>query len=144
GGGSRVVTNQASMAVALKPSIRGAAADDFVTEWQRRLGGIVRRGNGSGPQQQQTGPAISDAQRAKFRELRRALIGTQAFASSIDIVQQTVSQGSDAVEIQIYGPDISQIYKMAQRDLIPQIAQIKGIVRPDTNITPSQPEVDIS
>ncbi|HEV3089730.1 MAG TPA: efflux RND transporter permease subunit, partial [Candidatus Elarobacter sp.] len=143
GGGSRVVTNQASMAVALKPSIRGAAADDFVTEWQRRLGGIVRRGNGSGPQQQQTGPAISDAQRAKFRELRRALIGTQAFASSIDIVQQTVSQGSDAVEIQIYGPDIAQIYKMAQRDLIPQIAQIKGIVRPDTNITPSQPEVDI-
>ena len=66
------------------------------------------------------------------------------FASSIDIVQQMVSQGSDAVEIQLYGPDINKLYKIAQHDLIPQLAQIKGIVRPDTNITPSQPEVDIN
>ena len=142
GGGVRVVTNQASMSVALKPTLRGAAADDFVTEWQRRLGGIVRRGGASQQQTQQNN--VSPAQRARFRELRKALIGTQAFLSSIDIVQQVVSQGSDAVEIQLYGPDINQLYKMAQRDLIPQIAQIKGIVRPDTNITPSQPEVDVS
>lgn len=144
GGGSRVVTNQASMAIALQPNLRGAAADDFVTEWQRRLGGVVRRSGASQQQQQTQQNNVSPAQRAKFRELRRALIGTQAFVSSIDIVQQVVSQGSDAVEIQLYGPDINQLYKMAQRDLIPQIAQIKGIVRPDTNITPSQPEVDVA
>jgi len=143
GGSTRIVTNQASMAVALKPGLRGAAADDFVTEWQRRLGGVVRR---AGASQQQTTPQnnLTPEQRARFRDLRKALVGTQAFLSSIDIVQQTVSQGSDAIEVQLYGPDINQLYKMAQRDLIPQIAQVKGIVRPDTNITPSQPEVDVA
>ncbi|HEY0613854.1 MAG TPA: efflux RND transporter permease subunit, partial [Candidatus Elarobacter sp.] len=67
-----------------------------------------------------------------------------AFVSGIDIVQRVVSQGSDAVEIQLYGPDITQLYTIAQRDLIPQIKEIPGIGRPDTNITPSQPEVDIN
>jgi hydrophobic/amphiphilic exporter-1 (mainly G- bacteria), HAE1 family len=143
GGGTRVITNQSSMAVALQPGINGTAADDFVTEWQRRLGGTVRRAGASQTQPTQANN-VTPQQRAQFRELRKALIGTSVFASSIDIVQQTVSQGSDAVEIQLYGPDITKLYTMAQHDLIPQIAQIKGIVRPDTNITPSQPEVDIN
>ncbi len=141
GGGSRVVTNQASMAVALRPGIAGAAADAFVTDWSRRLGGQSRRG-GAGAATAQT-QTLSPQQRAQYGKLRRVLIGTTAFASSIDIVQQTVSQGSDAIEIQLYGPDINQLYKLAQ-GAIPAIAQIPGIQRPDTNITPSQPEVDIN
>ncbi|MEA2665150.1 MAG: hypothetical protein QOI11_2094 [Candidatus Eremiobacteraeota bacterium] len=142
GGGSRVVTNQASMAVALKPGIAGAAADAFVTDWSRRLGGRARgQAASGGPQSAQQN--LTPEQRAQYRKLRQVLIGTTAFASSIDIVQQTVSQGSDAIEIQLYGPDINQLYKLAQ-GAIPTLAQIPGIQRPDTNITPSQPEVDIN
>ncbi|MBV8643355.1 MAG: efflux RND transporter permease subunit, partial [Candidatus Eremiobacteraeota bacterium] len=140
GGSSRIVTNQASMAIALQPDIKGAKADAFVNEWQARLGG-GRRGAGAPPPGANS--PLTDAQRAQIRALRRALVGTQVFASSIDIVQQTVSQGSDAIEIQIYGPDINEDYKLAQ-GAIPAIAQIPGVQRPDTNITPSQPEVDIN
>jgi hydrophobic/amphiphilic exporter-1 (mainly G- bacteria), HAE1 family len=144
GGSTRVVTNQASLAVALKPGIAGSAADDFVAQWTQRLGGTARGravGNTNANAQQRQ---ITPAQRARFRALRQALIGTTAFVSGIDIVQRVVSQGSDAVEIQLYGPDITNLYTIAQRDLIPQIKEIPGIGRPDTNITPSQPEVDIN
>ncbi|HEY0380767.1 MAG TPA: efflux RND transporter permease subunit [Candidatus Elarobacter sp.] len=144
GGSSRVVTNQSSMSVALKPGIAGSAADDFVSEWSRRLGGTQRRGAAGGSAANPNAPQPTPEQRAQFRALRRALIGTTAFVSGIDIVQRVVSQGSDAVEIQLYGPDITQLYTMAQRDLIPKIKEIPGIGRPDTNITPSQPEVDIN
>ena len=144
GGSSRIVTNQASMAVALQPGISGSAADSFVTQWTARLGGTARRG-AAGSNSSSTGQStITPEQRAKFRALRQALVGTTAFVSAIDIVQRVVSQGSDAVEIQLYGPDINQLYTIAQRDLIPQIKEIPGIGRPDTNITPSQPEVDIN
>jgi HAE1 family hydrophobic/amphiphilic exporter-1 len=156
GGSSRIVTNQASLAVALKPGLSGSAADAFVAQWTARLGGTARgraaavggggnAGGGSGASPSPNGAStITPEQRAKFRALRQALIGTTAFVSGIDIVQRVVSQGSDAVEIQLYGPDINQLYTIAQRDLIPQIKQIPGIGRPDTNITPSQPEVDIN
>lgn len=142
GGSTRVVTNQSTIQVALRDDVRGAAADAFVTEWQARLGGNPRRGGGGNTGNRQNGPQFTPAQREQFRALRQALIGTQVFASSIDIVQQVVSQGSDAIEIQLYGPDINKLYTLAQ-GAIPQISQIKGILRPDTNITPSQPEVDI-
>ncbi|MEA2784387.1 MAG: hypothetical protein QOF71_491 [Candidatus Eremiobacteraeota bacterium] len=141
GGGTRVVTNQASLAVALKADVSGSAADAFVVQWTGRLGGTAR-GRPAGATNNAS--TITPEQRAKFRALRRALIGTTAFVSGIDIVQRVVSQGSDAVEIQLYGPDITQLYTMAQRDLIPQLKEIPGIGRPDTNITPSQPEVDIT
>ena len=146
GGGTRVVTNQASLAVALKPGVSGSSADAFVAQWSQRLGGTPRRGaaGAGGSSASSNAPQITPEQRAQFRALRRALIGTTAFVSGIDIVQRVVSQGSDAVEIQLYGPDITQLYTIAQRDLIPKIAQIPGIGRPDTNITPSQPEVDIN
>ena len=143
GGGTRVVTNQASLAVALKPGVAGNAADAFVAQWTGRLGGTAR-GRAVGVSSSSTQQQITPEQRAKFRALRKALIGTTAFVSGIDIVQRVVSQGSDAVEIQLYGPDITQLYTIAQRDLIPQLKEIPGIGRPDTNITPSQPEVDIS
>jgi HAE1 family hydrophobic/amphiphilic exporter-1 len=123
--------------------VSGNAADAFVTQWTGRLGGTVR-GRPTGATSTSTQQQITPAQRAKFRALRKALIGTTAFVSGIDIVQRVVSQGSDAVEIQLYGPDITNLYTIAQRDLIPQLKEIPGIGRPDTNITPSQPEVDIT
>jgi hydrophobic/amphiphilic exporter-1 (mainly G- bacteria), HAE1 family len=145
GGASRVITNQASMAVALKPGIQGTKADDFVAEWQRRLGGVSRRPATTAQQaqqQQQQSSRFTPEQRAKFAALRKALIGSEARTSSIDIVQQTVSQGSDALQIQIYGPDVTQLYNTAQL-AIKDLSGIQGVVRPDTNVTPSQPEVDI-
>jgi HAE1 family hydrophobic/amphiphilic exporter-1 len=153
GGSTRIVTNQASLNVALKPGISGSASDAFVAQWTQRLGGTVRgrgapggggAGAGAGGAGGQGQAGITPEQRAKFRALRQALVGTTAFVSAIDIVQRVVSQGSDAIEIQLYGPDINQLYTIAQRDLIPQIKEIPGIGRPDTNITPSQPEVDIN
>jgi hydrophobic/amphiphilic exporter-1 (mainly G- bacteria), HAE1 family len=145
GGSTRIVTNQASLAVALKPGISGSSADAFVAQWTQRLGGTARRGTaGANANANANAAKITPEQRAKFAALRKALIGTTAFVSAIDIVQRVVSQGSDAIEIQLYGPDINQLYTMAQKDLIPQIATIPGVGRPDTNITPSQPEVDVN
>jgi HAE1 family hydrophobic/amphiphilic exporter-1 len=145
GGSTRIVTNQASLSVALKPGISGSSADAFVAQWTQRLGGTARRGSaGANASAQSNATKITPEQRAKFAALRKALIGTTAFVSAIDIVQRVVSQGSDAIEIQLYGPDITKLYAMAQKDLIPQIATIPGIGRPDTNITPSQPEVDVN
>ena len=140
GGSTRVITNQASFAVALRPDVVGSAADDFVNQWQGRLGGGPSRRAGSGNAQRGN---FTPAQREQFRLLRKALVGSQVFGSPIDIVQQTVSQGSDALEIQIYGPDINELYRLASGAL-PLIGQIHGVVRPDTNVTPSQPEVDVN
>ncbi|HTD35921.1 MAG TPA: efflux RND transporter permease subunit, partial [Candidatus Limnocylindrales bacterium] len=144
GGTTRIVTNQASLSIALKPGIVGAAADQFVAQWQARLGGQARtRSQAAAANANQNPSTISPEQRARFRALRKAMTGTQVFASSIDIVQQTVSQGSTAIEIQLYGPDINKLYTLAQ-GAIPSIAQIPGVGRPDTNVTPSQPEVDVN
>ena len=145
GGGFRVVTNQATVQISLKDTVTGSAITDFVNEWQGRLGGQRRGGQGAAaatpaPNAQ---PSISPALRAERVALRRALVGTQVFANSIDIVQQTVNQGASDVTVQLYGPDINVLYRLAQ-GAIPQIAQIPGVLRPDTNITPSQPEVDIN
>ncbi len=142
GGTSRQITNQASLAIALKPGIQGAKADDFVNQWQSRLGGGPGRRPGTNASQTNQ-PKFTPEQRAQFAALRKALVGSQVFASSIDIVQQTVSQGSDALAIQIYGPDVTQLYNLAQ-GVIPQLATIPGVIRPDTNVTPTQPEVDIN
>lgn len=144
GGGSRVVTNQVSMAVALKPGVSGSAADAFVAQWSQRLGATQR-------QRAPTAGSTPRPSTPEGRALRRALVGTSAFVSGIDIVQRVVSQGSDQVEIQLYGPDITQLYNIAHNrgahgelSLIEQIAKIDGMGKPDTNITPSQPEVDIN
>ncbi len=145
GGSTRQITNQASMAVALRPDILGAKADDFTNQWQQRLGGGRGRrpGTASTQTQAQLAAQSTPAQRATFRKLRTALIGSIASASAIDIVQQTVSQGSDALALQIYGPDVNELYKLAQ-GVIPQLSQIHGVIRPDTNVTPTQPEVDVN
>ena len=69
GAGSRVVTNQASMAVALKSGINGTAADDFVNGvgrrgWEARSGAPVRpsgRGRTPHPRATRSASARCDA-----------------------------------------------------------------------------------
>ncbi|GAC1499594.1 MAG: efflux RND transporter permease subunit [Vulcanimicrobiaceae bacterium] len=143
GGGSRPITNQASLAITLQPGLGGDAASTFVSEWQARLGG---RGRGRATNATSHGTAtpsrISPARRAEFRALRRALVGTVVFGRTIDILQQQIAHGSDAVTIQIYGPDIKKLYALAQGALS-NVALIPGVTRPDTNVTANAPEVDV-
>ncbi|GAC1412062.1 MAG: efflux RND transporter permease subunit [Candidatus Velthaea sp.] len=143
GGGSRAITNQSSLSVTLQPDITGVKAAAFVNEWQTRLGGFSRRPSAArasavpNPQ-----ASATPEQRAFRRKLRQALVGSQIFGRTIDIVQQVVSHGSDALEIQLYGPDYTKLYALAQR-AIPSLLTIPGVIRPSTNVTASQPEIDI-
>jgi len=139
GGGSvRQITNQISLSVILKEGLDGPRATDFVNYWQRRLGGVARSG---GPAPGAIG-SLAPADRAKATALRKALIGTTVRGRTIDILQQQIAQGSDALSIQIFGPDVNRLYDLAQ-GAITQLALIPGVIRPDTNVTPTQPEVDV-
>ena len=141
-GGSRPITNQATLSITLAPGISGDAAAAFVSDWQKRLGGRGRRP--ANATASATPPPIraNPARRAQFLALRRALVGTIVFGRTIDILQQQIAQGSDAVQVQIYGPDIATLFKLGQGAL-PKIAEIPGVTRPDTNITANAPEVDV-
>lgn len=147
GGGTQLtISNQASIAVLLRPEITGAKAADFVNEWQRRLGGGARRSSAptatATPAPLAALAALTPQQRDDRRKLRAALVGTQVRGRTIDIVQGTVSQGADALTIQLYGPDYNELYTLAQ-SIIPKLATIQGVIRPDTNVTAAQPEVDV-
>ena len=144
GGGSRPITNRSSLAVTLQPGLTGDAAGAFVSEWQVRLGGRPRRpGAPSAAPTASPAPGSPQAlQRAKFRATRRALVGTVVSGRTIDILQQQIAQGADAMTIQIYGPDIRRLYTLAQAAL-PKIAVIPGVIRPDTNVTANAPEIDV-
>jgi len=144
GSGSRPITNRSSLAVTLQPGLTGDAAGNFVSDWQARLGGRPRRpGTPSATPSAAPVPGSPDAlRRAKFRATRRALVGTVVSGRTIDILQQQIAQGSDALTIQIYGPDIRTLYRVAQAAL-PKIAVIPGVIRPDTNVTANAPEIDV-
>jgi HAE1 family hydrophobic/amphiphilic exporter-1 len=143
GGGSnagRPINNQANFAVILQQDDVGPAAAAFVNEWQVRLGGQARRRGAPPPSiaQQQLTPT----ERTFYRKLRAALVGTQVYMSTVDIVQQQVSQGSDALSVQLYGPDYNKLYTLAQ-GVLPELGVIPGVIAPSTNINAAQPEVDI-
>jgi hydrophobic/amphiphilic exporter-1 (mainly G- bacteria), HAE1 family len=141
-GGSfgRSVQNQSSLSVLLRRDVSGPAATAFVNEWQVRFGGARRRAAGTPARSSRT--PLPPEQRARIRAAQGALRGAEVRGRTVDIIQQTVAQGSDALQIQIFGPDYAELFKLSQQ-VIPQLAQIPGIVRPDTNVTPTQPEVDI-
>lgn len=142
-GTQRPVTNQISLAVTLRPDITGNKATLFVDQWQQRLGGGSRGRPGAARSPSATGTTrFTPAERARFRALRRSLVGTTVRARTIDILQQQIAQGSDALQLQIFGPDVARLYALAQ-GVIPQLSTIPGVVRPDTNITATQPEVDV-
>ncbi len=143
GGFARTVANQASLSITLRDDISGQAAGNFVQEWQRRLGGFARRpSSGTAAAVPAPQASITPAARARYRKLRAALVGSQVFGRTIDIVQQNISQGADGLTLQIYGNDVDKLYSIAT-GLLPQIAQIPGVVRPDTNVTAPLPEIDV-
>jgi HAE1 family hydrophobic/amphiphilic exporter-1 len=140
GGSARAITNQSSLSITLHPGIAGAQATAFVNEWQRRLGGSARSASATPP------PSVAnlpESVREERRLVRKALTGAEVRGRTIDILQQTIAQGSDALQIQLFGPDVNKLYDLAQ-GVIPQLAQIQGVIRPDTNVTARQPEVDIT
>jgi HAE1 family hydrophobic/amphiphilic exporter-1 len=142
GGFGRSVTNQSSVQVTLRPNVVGPAATAFVNQWQALLGSTRRASGAGATPQAATARSVPLEQRARVRAARRALVGSEIRARTIDIVQQTVSQGSDSLQIQLFGPDYRELYRLAQ-SVIPKLSQIPGLVRPDTNVTPTQPEVDV-
>jgi HAE1 family hydrophobic/amphiphilic exporter-1 len=136
------VSNVASLAVTLKPGINSTAASQFVQQWQGALNGSFggRRGGAASASQQKPNPKF-----AQYRKIfGKPIPGLMAFGRTIDIVQNTISRGQDALDIQIYGPDMNLLYNLAQSKIIPRLAQVQGLTRPDTSITPSQPLLNIS
>jgi HAE1 family hydrophobic/amphiphilic exporter-1 len=123
GNNSRPITNRAGLQVALRPGTSGLAAAAFVDEWRGRLSG---RGGGEGNS-----------------ALRRAMIGTIARGQTIDIVQRQISQGQTALELEIFGPNISQLETISD-GVMAAIAKIPGVGDPDKNVTISQPEIDVT
>ncbi len=124
-GTQRPITNRVQLAVTLTPQTQGPLATAFVQDWQKRLR----------PTHEPDASALVNA-------LHAALIGSTAHAFTIDILQQQIDQGSNALQIQIYGPDVKRLYDLAW-GVIPQLAQIRGVDGPDTNITATQPEIDV-
>lgn len=141
GGGSS--TNTANLQVALKPSTSSGQVTQFVQQWQGALSGQFagrgRGGAGGG------GARPNNPQFAKFRAIfGRPIPGLSVFGRTQDIVQGIISRGQDSLDVQIYGPDTTTLYNIAQNQVIPQLAQIPGVTRPDTAITPSQPLLNVT
>ena len=137
GGGGPAVTNIANMSISLKPTVTSAEAARFVAQWQSALTGSfsARRG----------GATLAPDAVAKLRErFGPPVPGLRVFGRTVDIVSGTITRGQDALQIQIYGPDVPTLYKLAQFDAIPKLSQIQGLQAPNASINNSQPEVDIN
>ena len=71
--------------------------------------------------------------------------GLQVFGRTIDIVQNIIARGQDALQIQIFGPDINTLYNLAEFTAIPKLqAGIPGLQPPQPGITNAQPEIDVN
>jgi HAE1 family hydrophobic/amphiphilic exporter-1 len=112
GAAGRLASNRSFISVALQPGFYGHAAERFLLDWKRRVGAD------------------------------RQFTGATVRGRAIDILQQTLSQGADALEVQLYGPDVAQLYALGQA-AAQHLAAIPGIVRPDTNISLAQPELEL-
>jgi hydrophobic/amphiphilic exporter-1 (mainly G- bacteria), HAE1 family len=93
-------------------------------------------------------PQYSGSDAAKYvrdwtREIDK-IPGVQPFGRTVDIVQNTISRGQDALDVQIFGPDITTLYNLAQYTVVPDLSRIPGIQTPQSSISPSQPELDIN
>ncbi len=136
-GNGAAVTNQSNLSVTLKDNVSSDEAARFVMQWTGALTGQFRGRPG--------GPTISSDARAAFRKRFGAPIpGLQVFGRTVDIVQGTIARGQDAVTVQIYGTDLKKMYDIAWNEVIPKLQQFPGIQSPNTNLTLSQPEVDIN
>ena len=140
GGGGGSVSNGANMSVALKPSTGSSQVAQFVTQWQGALSGQFGGRGGGGAARRPNNPQF-----AKYRAIfGKPIPGLTVFGRTQDIVQGIISRGQDSLDVQIYGPDMNTLYNIAQNQVIPQLAQIPGVTRPDTGITPSQPLLNVN
>jgi HAE1 family hydrophobic/amphiphilic exporter-1 len=144
---SHSVSNVANLAITLRPDVSGNAASQFVRQWQGALNGSFGGRGGARPAEVKPNPRF-----AQMRKMfGKPIPGLMAFGRTIDIVQSVISRGQDSLDIQIYGPNMDVLYKLAQllyklaqSQIIPKLAQVQGLTRPDTNITPSQPLLNIA
>ena len=133
-------SNSSQLSVTLQPGTPSSAAARFVQQWQGALSGFGGRGGRSG-----AGSRANNPQFAKMRHIfGKPIPGLLVFGRTIDIVQNIISRGQDALDIQIYGSDSNKLYQIAQTQIIPKLSQISGLTRPDTSITPSQPLLNIN
>jgi len=143
GGGS--TSNSSNLSVALKPNTSSSQVAQFVQQWQGALSGQFggrAGGQGGGGA---SGSSTRNAQVAKYRAIfGRPIPGLAVFGRTLDIVQGIISRGQDSLDVQIYGPDVNTLYSIAQNQVIPRLAQIPGVTRPDTGITPSQPLLNVT
>lgn len=136
-GNGTQVTNQSNLSINLKPNVNGNEAARFVAQWQGALTGAFAGRNG--------GRAPSSEAATRMRAVfGQPIPGLRAFGRTIDIVQNVIARGQDALQIQIYGPDVTKLYTLAQGTVIPQLQAIQGIQAPNTSITDTQPEIDVA
>jgi HAE1 family hydrophobic/amphiphilic exporter-1 len=139
------VSNIANLSILLKSNVDGNAAAQFVQQWQTALNGFAGGGRGGRGGAAAPRHHFTPQQIAKMRQLYgRPIPGLMAFGHTTDILSMIISRGQDALDLQIYGPDMNRLYQIAQTQIIPKLAQVQGISRPDTGITPSQPLLNIS
>ncbi len=70
--------------------------------------------------------------------------GLRTYGRTVDIVQNIISRGQDALDVQIFGPDVRTLYNLAQYTAVPALSRIPGIQTPQSSISASQPELDIN
>ena len=139
--GGTQVTNVASLSVTLAPNIIGNQAQRFVTQWTAALTGS-RSASSRGHGTTSFTPEQIQQLRARFGN---PIPGLQVFGRTVDIVQNIIARGQDALQIQIFGPDINKLYDIAEFTAIPKLqSAIPGLQPPQPGITTAQPEIDVS
>ncbi|HVA33723.1 MAG TPA: efflux RND transporter permease subunit [Candidatus Baltobacteraceae bacterium] len=135
-----IATNRANLSVTLKPGTSSAQAQQFVMQWTSALTGSRFSGRGRGAN------TISPAQLARIRARFGAPIpGLKVFGRTIDIMQNIIARGQDALQIQIFGPDVTKLYNIAEFTAIPKLqSEIAGLQPPQPGITDAQPEIDVN
>lgn len=135
-GSTTNTTNLANMSIELKSD---TTADAFVAQWNAALTGsrMGIRGHGGG--------ALSKAQIAALhKRFGDPIPGLRTYGRTVDIVQEILARGQDALQIQIYGNDINKLYNLSEYTVIPKLQQIPGVQPPRSGITNAQPELDVS
>jgi HAE1 family hydrophobic/amphiphilic exporter-1 len=93
-------------------------------------------------------PQYSGSDAAKYvrdwTKVINTISGVRPFGRTVDIIQNMISQGQDALDVQVFGPDITTLYNLAQYTVVPDLARIPGIQTPQSAISASQPELDIN
>lgn len=135
------VTNAANLSVTLKPGVNGTQAQQFVTQWTAALTGSRSASGGRGRAATTFTPQQLARLRGRFGD---PIPGLQVFGRTIDIVQNIIARGQDALQIQIFGPDVNKLYNLAEFTAIPRLqSQIRGLQPPQPGITNAQPEIDV-